>query len=36
MPVDRAGDLIETLLEAIKPCGERLRRARSVVESDRL
>jgi hypothetical protein len=27
MPVDRAGDLIETLLEAIEPCGERLRRA---------
>jgi hypothetical protein len=36
MPVDRAGDLIETLLEAIEPCGERLRRVRSVVESGRL
>jgi hypothetical protein len=36
MLVDRAGDLIESLLEAIESCRERLRRARNVVEPGRL
>ncbi len=33
MPVDRASDLIETLLEAVEPCRERLYRVGNEVES---
>jgi hypothetical protein len=33
MPVDRTSDLIETLLETIEPCRERLRRVENEVES---